>query len=102
MSFNSNTLPSSRNNLGVRSYINLYDIKYTNNSSNTILSTFEQDLFIPEMISDSLDFEVVGSGIYDNSGYIIINNHDAVNFKKYFLMQLFLLDRKFLKKIIFQ
>ena len=32
LSFNSNTLPSSRNNLGVRSYINLYDIKYTNNS----------------------------------------------------------------------
>ena len=85
LSFNSNTLPSSRNNLGVRSYINLYDIKYTNNSSRIeFYPLFEQDLFIPEMISDSLNFEVVGSGLYDNSGYIIINNHDASEFQRVF------------------
>ena len=36
------------------------------------------------MISDSLNFEVVGSGVYDNSGYIIINNHDVSEFQKYF------------------
>ena len=82
MSFNSNTLPSSRNNLGVRSYINLYDIKYKNNlSSIQFYPLVEQDLFISDMISDSLDFEVVGSGIYDNSGYIIINNYDSSEFQ---------------------
>jgi hypothetical protein len=78
LNFNSYTNPASLADHGARTYINIYDVKYTTDSSSmrfTILP--EQDVFISELISDSTNFEMIGAGIFDDKGYIIIDNTDA-------------------------
>jgi len=78
LNFNSYTNPASLSDYGARTYINIYDVKYTTDSSSMKFTIFpEQDVFIAELISDSTNFEVIGAGIFDDSGCIIIDNTDA-------------------------
>jgi len=78
LNFNSNTNPSSLSDGGARTYIQIYDITYVDDSSSMEFRILpEQDVFISELISDSMNFEVIGAGIFDESGYIIIDNTDA-------------------------
>ena len=83
LNFNSYTIPSSFSNEGSRTYMNIYDIEYLDDSSSMrFMFIPEQDLFISEPISDSTNFNVVGSGLFTDSnnnmiGYIIIDNTDA-------------------------
>jgi len=78
LNFNSYTKPSSMTNTNIRSFINIYDIDYLDNSTIMKFNLLpEQDLFISHSISDSSNFDIVGSGQYDNNGYLIIDNSDA-------------------------
>jgi len=78
LNFNSYTNPSSLSDGGARTYIQIYDITYVDDSSSMEFRILpEQDVFISELISDSMNFEVIGAGIFDDSGYIIIDNTDA-------------------------
>ena len=78
LNFNSNTNPSSLSDGGARTYIQIYDITYVDDFSSMEFRILpEQDVFISELISDSMNFEVIGAGIFDESGYIIIDNTDA-------------------------
>ena len=77
LNFNSHTNPSSLSDEGARTYIRIYDIRYVDDSSSMEFRILpEQDIFISELISDSTNFEVIGAGIFDDSGYIIIDNTD--------------------------
>ena len=82
LNYNSYTTPPSMTNGNSRTYINIYDIKYLNGTSDMRFNVIpEQDIFISEQISDSINFNVVGSGLYNDNGYIIIHNKDAEEFQ---------------------
>ena len=82
VNFNSNTTPSSHTDSGARSYIQINNIRYSSdNLSIKVTLAPEVDSFISSSIVDSISFSVLGGGVSNDDGYIIINNIDTQEFQ---------------------
>ena len=78
VNFNSYTAPSSYTDLGARSYIQINNIRYVDDSNSSIKITLapEVDIFISIPIIDSVNVNVLGGGMDNDEGYIIAETNN--------------------------